>query len=227
MLRLAQPVGVLAVAVILVVACGGPATPSMVGIGPNGTAAAEASAAVPEATPEGSAAGASGEPAGSDEPAASGLPVDSPEPSPPPATGAAACSGNHDNRVFFEAIAGQVSWTVYCAVLPAGWFVDAGSFSLRDGGRMEITYKGPNGARFALEEGNVCAAPGAGCATGQHALGNAAFGDRSGTLMATDGSGGLALYVDAGQVPAWTATGSGLDQATFTRFAAALTSVGG
>lgn len=227
MVRLAQPVGVLAAAVILVVACGGSTTPSVPATTPAVSVGVSASAGLPEATPEGSPAGSSAEPGASADPGVSGEPGATAEPSPPPPTGAAACSGSHDNRVFFEAIAAQVDWQVYCAVLPAGWFVDAGSFSLRNGGLMEITYKGPNGARFTLEEGNICSGSAGSCMKGEREIGTASFAERSGTLMATDGSGGLALYVDAGGFPAWSAVGTGLDQATFTQFAAALASVGG
>jgi hypothetical protein len=106
--------------------------------------------------------------------------------------------------VFFDAIAGQVTWTVYCAVLPAGWFVQAGSFSLRNGGRLDITYRGPAGALLTLIEGNVCEGQASGCPASGQALGPASFGDQPGTLLQlASGSGyaidvSYALYADDG-----------------------------
>jgi hypothetical protein len=227
MVRFACPAGVLAVAVVLLAGCTGPATPSA-SAGAGSIQAATGGTASASSGPGASQGAASGEPASpSAAPGSSGQPTVPANPGETPGSAAAACSGSHDNRVFFAAIAGQVTWTVYCAVLPAGWFVDTGSFSLRDGGRMEITYKGPNGARFTLDEGNVCTAGASACGPRNSDLGAARFGDRSGSLVTTDGSGGLALYIDPGGFPAWTALGTGLDQPTFTSFAASLVPVAG
>ncbi len=229
MIPLVRPAGILALAVALAAACGGTAPPSQSPLGsatappssaPAGTAAASAPAGGPSAGSSPPVVPASA--GGSAPPSASQGPLDSGT-----ATGASACSGNHDNRVFFEAIAGQVTWAVYCAVLPTGWFVQAGSFSLRDGGHMEITYKGPNGALLILDEGNVCAQGASGCAPQGQQLGTSAFGDQTGTLDALGSNDGFAVYVDPGAFPSWSATGTGLDQATFAGLAAALYRVQG
>jgi hypothetical protein len=149
MIPMVRAAGILALTVALAAGCGGTTPPSQ---SPVGSAAAAASGAPAGFASAGAPAGASSpgalpssapSSAGSSAvPSASQGPLDSGT-----ATGASACSGSHDNRVFFEAIAGQVTWAVYCAVLPAGWFVQTGSFSLRDGGHMDITYKGPNARR--------------------------------------------------------------------------------
>ncbi len=169
---------------------------------------------------------ASGEPAGSPLPSAAVAseapqPTDTPSPSPESSAAGADCSGSLDNRTFFEAIAGQVDWGVYCAVLPDGWFVQEGNFVLRDGGHMEITYKGPNGALLTLQEGNVCTSGVSACSPKDHEIGPSPFGDRDGTLV-TLGDGQFAVYVDPGVFPSWSATGKGLDQATFASLVQAL-----
>ena len=229
MIPLVRPAGILALSVALAAACGGTTPPSQSPAGsaaapasgaPSGIAVASAPAGGPSQGGSPSVAPASAD--GSALPPASPGPLDSGT-----ATGASACSGSHDNRVFFEAIAGQVTWAVYCAVLPAGWFVQTGSFSLRDGGHMDITYKGPNGALLTLDEGAVCAQGASGCAPQGQPLGTSAFGDQSGTLTALGSGGGYAIYVDPGVFPSWSATGTGLDQATFAGLAAALYHVQG
>jgi hypothetical protein len=220
MARFARSAGVLALAIVLSSACGGPTATASPATSPG--QAAEPSTA--PATGSSGAPSASGATQVSFAPGTSDAPTTSALPSGPVAsgvpTGAAECSGSHDNRVFFEAIAGQVPWAVYCAVLPDGWFVQAGSFSLRSGGRMEITYHGPNGALLTLVEGNVCEGQTSACPVAGEQLGPASFGDRQGTL--TRVGSGYAIDVDASSVPGWSATGTGMDQATFTAIAAAL-----
>ena len=56
-------------------------------------------------------------------------------------------------------------------------------------------------------------------------IGTATFGDREGQLGRLAGK--LVLYVNPGSNPAWQATGTGLDEATFRAFAAALVKVPG
>ncbi|MFL5779026.1 MAG: hypothetical protein ACJ761_08805, partial [Chloroflexota bacterium] len=57
------------------------------------------------------------------------------------------CTGDDDNRTFLANAAERYDWPVYCAALPARWFVGTGSFG---SGKLEISYKGPDGARFEL-----------------------------------------------------------------------------
>ena len=144
--------------------------------------------------------------------------MDSPSVEPSPSKGAgslADCTGTSENRDFFASVASAVDWPVYCAVLPAGWF-DFGSYSLARGGRMEMTYKGPSGARLELHEGSFCQDPG-GCVPSGTDSGTTAFGDREGTLVvAADGR--FAVVVDRGSAPSWLAVGSGLDRDDFVRF---------
>jgi hypothetical protein len=138
---------------------------------------------------------------------------------------AAACSGTDKNREFFQAAAAAVSWTVYCAVLPTGWFVESGTYRGSGGGWLQIAYKGPGGARLELREGAFCSAAD-GCVPPGSDSGVGTFGDRPGTLVKLD-SGGWAVVVDRGKPISWLAVGTGVDQATFQRLAAALAIVAG
>jgi len=204
----------LALLILLLVAACGEATPG--------------DTSTPQApSPEESAAPiASPEPVPSVDPSQVPSVEPSSEPSSESAVGpAAACTGNDDDRRFFADVAEAVDWTVYCPVLPAGWFVDKGQFRLAGGGSMEIAYRGPGGARFEVREGAFCSDGAAACSPHDAVIGPAAFGDREGELgMLGDG---LVLYVDPGAVPMWQATGSGLDEATFRAYGEALAIVGG
>lgn len=183
-----------------------------------------------------SSATVSGEPAstdpGSPDPASPNLasatpsdPPPSPETSPSADAGPAAdCTGTEENRTFYGSVAAAVDWTVYCPVLPSGWFVEAGQYRLAGGGRLAIAYRGPDGARFSLDEGAFCT-DGSGCVPAGTDLGTTTFGDRTGTLVATD-DGEFAIVVDAGSSISWALTGDGLDEATARTLGAALIAVG-
>ena len=148
-----------------------------------------------------------------------------PASAPPEASGspAAACFGKPAQQQFFSAIAAAVTWDVYCAVLPAGWSVEGGTYHLAAGGRMEISYLGPNGARFELQEGSFCTGGASACEPHDQVLGTAAFGDRQGELVTL--GPGLALYVDPGAAAMWQAAGTALSRATFVQLCAALAKV--
>ena len=133
------------------------------------------------------------------------------------AAGVEGCTGNDDNRTFFAGAAAAYSWPVYCAVLPAHWFVNVGS---RGGGKLDISYKGPNGARFELHEGAVCAA-GVDCYPTGSDAGTADFGDRVASLIHVE-DGGVVAIVDRGQRLSWMAIGQGMDDPTFVSLLGAL-----
>jgi hypothetical protein len=130
---------------------------------------------------------------------------------PPGGSGAAdGCAGTAENRDFYAAVAAGVGWSVYCPVLGAGWFVDAGQYRLAGGGRMTISYRGPGGAGFELGQGYVCG-DGA-CQPSGSDLGEAAYGDRTGTMYDL-GDGRYAILVDADGAPSWTLAASGSSEA--------------
>jgi hypothetical protein len=144
------------------------------------------------------------------------------ETTPPPTPGEASCSGSNDNRAFFEQAASVMSWAVYCAVLPTGWYVETGSYRLAAGGHLEITYRGPSDAHLAMAEGNICdqTTDVDTCAPRDAVIGPAAFDDQAGELGRL--SNGLVLDVNRGGDPSWRVTGIGLSEADFTAICAAM-----
>jgi hypothetical protein len=209
-------------------ACGAPATPNPTG---PGESPAESSAASVSAVPS-----ALVETSPSVPPAASAPVLEGPstEPSPgsaspgvtPTATpggpdaAAAVCSGSSDVKDFFVAIAQAVPWHVYCAVLPAGWSVEGGTYRLAAGGRMEMSYKTASGGHLELREGHWCTDGPSACSPRDADLGPGSFGAETGDV--TSSGGGFVLYVDPGQNPSWTATATGIDEATFRQLCARL-----
>jgi len=166
-------------------------------------------------------AGPTGIPSSSVEPSETAAGTPSPGTTGVPGTPASACSGSDDNRIFFDQAALAMSWPVYCAVLPDGWFLDAGSYRLADGGHLEVTYRGPSGAHLALVEGAICEDQDVDtCAPRDAVIGPATFGDREGELGRL--GNGLVLDVDRGATPAWRATGLGLTEDAFRALCAAL-----
>jgi len=218
----------LAVAVGLA-ACGGgpltgptarPGSPSPATAGPGATAAPTSSPSVEEPSPS---AGPSAEPGETPTPGATQAPSATGTPSSPGAT-AAACSGNDENRAFYAGVAEAVAWDVYCPVLPAGWFVDTGSFRLAGGGRLEIDYKGPGGARLEIRQGTYCAGDDD-CIPDAPDAGPAAFGDRPARLLDV-GDGRWLVVAEDGSIN-WEVRSIVLDRATALAYAAAFARVGG
>jgi hypothetical protein len=208
---------------VLAAACGGAASTDPPAASPSATPATSATAAPSEAAP------ATIPPLETAPPSAPASPEPSDVASVAPGSAAPgsadACTGTDANRDFFESVAAAVAWPVYCPVLPGGWFVDAGEYRLASGGRMEITYRGPDGARFALRQGAFCTTDG-GCLPAGTDLGEAPFGDLTGTLVSAD-DGAWAIGVDVGADISWLASGTGIDEATFRRFAGDLAVVSG
>src|SRR4051812_32569158 len=132
----------------------------------------------------------------------------SPEPSDSAGYGATACTGTDDNRAFFETVASKVKWDVYCAVLPAGWHVATGSYRLAGGGKLEIAYKGPGGARIELHEGAFCTDTN-GCVPDGVERDAGQFGDRDAQVVATP-DGAVAVVSDRGEQISWVALATGV-----------------
>jgi hypothetical protein len=222
---------VLLVASALVAACGGTASspPSASPTPAPGSASpAPTDAATPAPTDD---ATPSAELTPSEEPTEE--PTDEPTASPgatpsPGATAspgsAAACAGNDNNRAWFESLARAVDWDVYCPVLPAGWFVVTGNYSLRGGGKMDITYRGPSGQRLEILEGAYCAGV-TGCPPAGPDGEAASFGNRPAQLLGAAG-GGWVVVATGGDVN-WQATGIGMDGPTLAAHTAAFVLVDG
>ena len=201
----------LASVALLVAACGGSATPEPAAPTDSPTAtlavtpppSATASATVPPFEPSASAPTATA-------PASPVAPPTADVESQVPGS-ADACTGNNANREFFVAAANALDWTVYCAILPSGWFVGAGEYRQAGGGRLEISYEGPSGARLELRQGAFCGDAN-GCVPDGSDAGEAVFGDMDGALVALD-DGGWAVTVDRGAPISWLAIVSGADEA--------------
>jgi predicted small lipoprotein YifL len=213
----------LAVVALMLAACGGGA--------PSATPEADASVdptAVTEPTTEASADAASSD-TPTDEPTEEPTPEpteeSTPEPTPsePSSGGASACAGTAENQDFYAVFAAAVDWTVYCPVLPKGWFVESGQYRLAGGGRMEIGYRGPDGARFTLQEGAFCS-DADGCVPDGTELGSASLAGLDGTLVSGD-DGSWAIVVDPGANPSWLIVGTGIDEEAFRTIAADLAPV--
>ena len=78
-------------------------------------------------------------PAPSGEPGTTGSPTDGP-------TAGTLCTGSESNGAFFTQAAAGMAWSVYCAVLPDGWYLETGSYRLANEGHLEVTYRGPGDA---------------------------------------------------------------------------------
>jgi hypothetical protein len=120
-------------------------------------------------------------------------------------------------------MAAKFAWDLYCAVLPSGWFVDTGSFTLGSGGTVLLAYRNNAGGRFELKQGAWCEGAPLDCGPFDVITGSAMFGDLTGQLGKLSSS--LVLYVRPGLNPAWAATGTGLDDATMRSFCRALSKV--
>jgi hypothetical protein len=160
-------------------------------------------------------------------PTSTPAPSDSPTSEPTPSASLAAgespvegCTGTDDNRSFFAKAATDLSWPVYCAALPARWFVSQGSYSRAGGGKLEISYKGPNGATLELHEGAFCT-DGTGCVPEGSDAGGARFGDQAATMVHYE-DGRVAVVVDRGQSLSWLAIGEAMTDGAFQAIAASL-----
>jgi hypothetical protein len=160
-----------------------------------------------------------------DEPTASPDATASPSATTSPSTGPSqaaaeavkACTGTDANRAFFLNASQNLDWPVYCPVLPARWFVTSGKYSGRGVGQLSIGYQGPAGATLTLQEGGFCETSD-GCVPAGNDTGDAAFGDRQGTLVTLD-DGGYAIVVGRADTPSWLAVATGMDEATFRQVA--------
>jgi len=178
------------------------------------------SAETPPGEPSSEESTASVEPTISQQPSATAGPSNGSSADP---GSAAACSGSDENRDFFASMAAAVDWTVYCPVLPDGWFVDDGRYRLAGGGWMRISYDGPGDATILLQQGAFCAESG-GCVPSGREVGETAFGDRTGVLVAGD-DGSWSTVVDRGATRSWLLIVSGLDEAAARTIAAELLAI--
>ncbi len=139
------------------------------------------------------------------------------------------CTGNADNQSWYVTAANGLPFDVYCPVLPASWYVDAGGGEWRGGTDqwLQISYKGPGGAKISLQEGAFCTGGLSLCSSHDSVVGPASFGDLPGTLDALGPTAtfGYAIYIEPGTRKGYTITGTGMSQDAFTAIAAGLIKV--
>ena len=187
--------------------------------------------ATPEATPTDTPAAATATPSASPiaSPSAASSSTLAPVPSmtPGPAT---ACTGSSDPvhgaeyTAFWTAAAKALPFSVYCGVVPGGWFFNGSTYTQPNGGHLgaKYSYKTTSGPSIQIDEGGdaskfTSVTPGA-------TLGSAIFGDLPGTLYAGS-SGGFVLQVAPGTARAYQAVGTGVTKATFVNIVDALMKV--
>jgi hypothetical protein len=220
---------------MLVVACGGSAPTSAPPASSPGAGTPTSSIGLPSPGLSGSGGptSSSGGGTASSAPPASSAPSSSPQATTPGATPSgseapspssdAPCTSSTTNPTFFSTIAESVSWTVYCAVLPAGWYFQLGNYDLNGAGQMTVTYKGPGGVHLQLQEGAFCTGGESVCATHDSIIGPTAYGDQTGQLMTL--VPGYVVYVSPGVPPSWAAASVDLPESTFVRLVADLHAV--
>jgi hypothetical protein len=151
-------------------------------------------------------------------------PTDTPSPSATLAPGAsptsraAMCTGTAANIDFIAAVAHQLSFGVYCAALPSGWWLQSGQYHTSGGGAVTLQYKSSGGYTINLYEennGSTCVAA--------DLLGPAKFGDLNGQLYYQSHSP-LTWGLNARPVVGlcYRAYGTGLSQAKFVAYMAGL-----
>jgi len=138
---------------------------------------------------------------------------------------AAGCSGKATNQPFWVDTANHVPFTVYCGVVPSPWYFSAASSTYGNSGTVTATYKTSGGAVFMIQEGAFCTIGGSACSSHDTVIGPGHFGDLIGSLDSLGPGMGFAIYVNAGTTHGYTATGTGVSQATFVNLAAALIKV--
>ncbi len=176
--------------------------------------------ATPKPTPKPSptpapAASATPTPAPTPTPAATPTPT----PVPTPTSRADACSGTADHKSFFAEAAAVLTFDVYCAVLPSGWWLKAASYTVPNGGYLEVTY-GSATQTFVVREGRDCP-PDKACIAYGGPVGAASFGPLSGQLYLNSTTYSLVVTSPKPYVM----YASGMTQAKFTSLAAAFVKV--
>jgi hypothetical protein len=136
------------------------------------------------------------------------------------------CTGTADHQAFFAQVAQVLKFDVYCAVLPAGWYLHGAAYTQPKGGTLTIDYKGPGGATLSISEGAYCTTSAAVWSPPLAIIGTASFGDKPGSLdVLSTPPDVLVVYVNPGTPVAYSVSGTSLTQAKFLALAAAMVKV--
>jgi hypothetical protein len=132
-----------------------------------------------------------------------------------------ACTGSAENKDYFQDAANNLAFDVYCAVLPAGWWLSASEWRGHPNTYLTISYKNAKGWTISVGEYNFCSGAPL-CWTSISDLGSANFGDRAGHLYLR-ATGVYAVYVDPGTTHGYQMVGSGgVSQSDVKAYAAAM-----
>jgi hypothetical protein len=147
--------------------------------------------------------------------------LNSPTPAPTLPAGVLPCTGSSTIKQWLANQVSKLKFTLYCAVLPAGWSVVNMTYDYGAGG-LQAHYKNGAGYKIDVWEGNVCGIQPNPC-TGFWApdLGSQAFGPLTGDMA---GSGGMwTVVVDTSNPKVmYTITGEGMTAAAFRTYSAAM-----
>ena len=120
-----------------------------------------------------------------------------------------------------------MGWTVYCAVLPSGWYINTGNYHNAPNGLLEVSYK-HGSQELQLLEGNLCGlitgfCGGSGWKSVVADGGPAAFDHLTAELYL--GAAAKAVDVGYGTTHEYMAYGTGLTSSQLLGYAAAIRAV--
>jgi hypothetical protein len=231
MLKVNRPgrvVAALALAIVVAACSSSAATPVIIIVTPSPGATDTSAAATPTVTDTATEEAPTDTPAAtetaSDTATPTAAPTDTPSPTTTLAPGAsptsraAMCTGTAANIDFIAAVAHQLSFGVYCAALPSGWWLQGGQYHTTGGGAVTLQYKSSGGYTINLYEENS----GATCVAAD-LIGPAKFGDLNGQLYYQSHSP-LTWGLNARPVVGlcYRAYGTGLSQSKFVTYLAGL-----
>jgi len=183
-------------------------------------------AATPTATPSSTAAPSAVEtPTAVPEATATAAPSATAAASAAPSSVAGLCSGTADQQAFFAAAAAKLPMDVYCAVIPAGWWLASANYQQPNGGLLVAGYKNNAGATVEISQGNFCTTTPSTCWAVVTTIGTGKFGPLSGTLVTASATPVYGIYVGANTTHSYVITGQGMTQAKFVAIAAAIVKV--
>jgi hypothetical protein len=154
-------------------------------------------------------------------------PTASPTPTPAPTlpSSAKSCTGSNAVKQWFADQAAQLSFDLYCAVLPSGWGVVKIQADHAKGG-VVAQYHNAAGNTVNLYEGSFCSmSPNPCSGFWSPVVGPTAFGPLTGELDGGSGSWSIDVHTANPKVM-YAMVGSGMSQAAITSFAAAVHKVG-
>jgi hypothetical protein len=148
-------------------------------------------------------------------------PTAPPTPTNPPGS-VSQCTGSAKQRQFLVDAASHLPFSVYCARLPVGWWMQTGQWDLQAGQWLIARYENSSGAVFELSEWNWCVTKPSECWPVGVPLGPAMFGNLDGGLVQVNTTPMYGIYVDPDTTHSYAAIGKGFTRAGFVAVVAGL-----